>query len=66
MKYIVHATIIFPDLTTAAELAKAVKQWFDKALNVQFMGTTVIEVEECHHDETPPKPCVILQRIEKP
>ena len=24
-----------------------------------------LELEECHHDESPPQPCQILERIEK-
>ena len=69
MKYRIKADLIFNltgDGSTFFQTIKNYSGLLNKIINLQATGeNSFIELEECHHDETPPQPCKILQRIEK-
>lgn len=54
------------DQATAVGLRNTVMTLQSKMVRVNALETSSIMVEECHHDETPPQPCVELFRWEKP
>lgn len=57
--------LMFEDPLQADNVWKAIKtQAASVKLKNMVNEKSFIQYEECHHDELPPKPCVILQRIE--
>jgi len=69
MKYRVRLDLILDDSrlslanTIYTQLLTSLK---DHARVIELtMEHSFLEIEECHHDESPPKPCVILKRVEK-
>jgi len=69
MKYIVNMKLILNgDKLTLAntiyrQLLTVIK---DHAQVIEAtQETSFLELQECHHDESPPKSCIILKRVEK-
>ena len=66
MKYRVRIDLAFDDITTAQEFFEGVKLFYNKARDIKtnfIHEPRRIIIEECHHDEDPPKPCKILKEI---
>jgi len=52
--------------TEADEVWAAMKSYLrDMQIKSLAMEKSFIAYEECHHDETPPRPCEIIERFEK-
>ena len=64
MKYRIRADLIFPEKSDAVAVGQGLKEQLSKVVNL-LEEKSFIELEECHHDESPPQPCVILQHLEK-
>ena len=66
MKYRVRADLIFKETIDAEDLIR----WF-KTQNIMSKLQNIaeeksyIELQECHHDESPPKPCLVIKKIVK-
>jgi len=69
MKYRVHVCLAFEDKALAASLLEVLKKDFlPKAVSINedkiIKETSSCFVEECHHDEIPLKPCLVLEKWE--
>jgi len=68
MKYRVRMDLIFKETTDAEDIIKFFRSKLLPKLT-NFLDTTGekswAELEECHHDESPPQPCKVIKRIEK-
>ncbi len=67
MKYRVRADLIFETTLEGTKVFNTIKTYPNLLEKIRNLAQehSFIEIEECHHDETPSRPCVILQRIEK-
>ena len=67
MKYRIRVDAILDATDTATR--DAMKTYLvalrDKMQRIGDIETSSIVVEQCYHDENPPKPCVILYKWEK-
>lgn len=63
--YRLRMDLIFPEKADAITVGQALQAQLPKVRNL-VNEKSYIELEECYHDESPFKPCKILQRIEKP
>jgi len=71
MKYRIKMDLSFPDEATLTDLENAralIAPLFQASVVVNegedFEERGFVELEKCFHDETPIKPCVILERWE--
>jgi len=64
MKFRLRVDLIFPIKADAVTVGLALKQQLSKVVNL-VEEKSFIQLEECHHDEDPPMPCKIIERIEK-
>ena len=67
MKYRVRldAALDVTDALTRDQIREFLTSVRNKMQRVNSFETSSIVVEECHHDESPPRPCVELYRWEK-
>ena len=62
----IRIDLMFGSETDADKVWVALKNYLkNKDIKSTVRETSYIEYEECHHDESPPQPCTILQRLEK-
>ncbi len=61
----IKTDMIFEKDSDADEVWRALKNYAARK-NLRNLATekSYIELHECHHDDNPPKPCVILERFE--
>lgn len=66
MKYRVRCDLIFNKTDNAKDIIKLFESHntIGKVMNLA-REKSFIELEECHHDESPPQPCKVISRIEK-
>lgn len=56
----------FGNETDADEVWGALKNYLKNRDIKSIVGeTSFIEYEECHHDQSPPQPCEIIEKFEK-
>ena len=60
----IRTDLIFTKKPDAVTVGLALKEELKKVVNL-LEEKSFIELEECHHDESPPQPCKVIQRIEK-
>ena len=66
MLYGIRVHLMFDKKNDADEVWTALKQYAKKRSLKSLTGEkSFILYEECHHDESPPQPCVIIERFEK-
>ena len=53
------------DTATRDKIVTALEALKTKMQRANAFETSSIMVERCYHDETPPKPCEVIQRWEK-
>jgi hypothetical protein len=69
VKYRVHTCLAFDDVKVATAFLEAIKKdYLSSSVSInEDKNTKEISscyIEECHHDEVPPKPCVVLEKWE--
>ena len=65
MKYRVRTDVCFNNQGSALGLFNHIKAQFNQIVNLGEDEISFAKLEECHHDETPGKPCVVIEYIEK-
>ena len=70
MKYNVRINAYLDNLGQAQALFNHASAIFDHMQTINpgapTVQTSLITLEECHHDETPSKPCSVLDYLETP
>jgi len=62
----IRVDLMFEINTEADEIWGALKTYLrNKEIKNLAKEKSFIHYEECHHDETPSKPCEIIERVEK-
>jgi len=62
--YKVETMLIFDKKSDAVAVGQGLINSLSNVRNL-LMETSFIQLEECHHDETPLRSCVVLERREK-
>lgn len=66
MVYRVRIDLMLPDKVDSDEVWAKLKNYLKtKKIKSLVSEKSYIEYQECHHDESPPTPCVIIERFEK-
>ncbi|MBT9166930.1 MAG: hypothetical protein DDT19_00254 [Syntrophomonadaceae bacterium] len=68
MKYRLTYTLFFDLEKDAKNLHGKLKSALAKATNVGSgpnQEKSVIELHQCFHDESPPRPCILIERVER-
>ena len=62
----IRCDLIFEQAPEADEVWSALKTYLaKKQISSIALEKSYIEYEECHHDESPHRPCEILEHLEK-
>ena len=65
MIYRIKVDLKFPDKAESEEVWAGIVGYFRRKKVINLEGErSFISYEECHHDESPSQPCLILQRLE--
>lgn len=69
MKYRVHACLAFDSKEVATAFMEAIKKdYLSVSVSIneskEIAELSSCHIEECHHDESPSKPCAILEKWE--
>ena len=65
MKYRVRIDAVVNDTATRDKIKDGIMALQGKLQRINTFETSSIVVEECHHDESPPQPCIELYRWQK-